>query len=449
MSLLNISLITKTLTSLLSRNIQASAEWGSGTLDVTPNPPDKLKGQRILGCYLFHIGEDPYFKNALPQEGIPSDNRFSPMGVNLYYHMTAHSEIGSDNTGDAVEMEQLIMGLGMKTFHDYPLITDGTTLNGADPDTPANLIMTEAMRGRSNCIRIELLNIDQVQAMNYWSNSSDPMRLSAYYKVSAVMLEPEEAPRRVTRVLAYGTHIFTSGAPHLSSCSNTMTVSSGTETLEIDASPAEVPIDDPASTNQTIAVRGTGLTAQDTELLINRPDWAQPISLTGNWDMQFRNSSIFLSAVSPIQSEAGADIALTPGIYTLTAMKTVSKTLSNGYTKTFEQISNSIPFAIIPYLSAVTAISSATDTISIQSSIFSEFTANDITLYAGDEKLNPGVGTDPAAGEFVIDGSPEALRLQLSDTLQQLWNQLPNPKKLPIRILVNGVESAPAWIRAS
>src|SRR5258708_35927801 len=92
--LLDIGLVTETLRTLLLKQIATSPEYAKvNPLEVWPQPPDKLSGNHTIGLYLYHITEDAQYKNLAPPGMDQPPVRFRPMGLNLYYQLTAHSDI--------------------------------------------------------------------------------------------------------------------------------------------------------------------------------------------------------------------------------------------------------------------------------------------------------------------------------------------------------------------
>src|SRR5512135_1466882 len=98
MPLLDLSLVTTSLTNLLTQSLNHSPFASSLTkLNVSPLPPDKLTGDQTLGFYLYSIEENAQYKNV---ESLAPDplfpERYIPMGLNLYYQLTAHSDLQHD-----------------------------------------------------------------------------------------------------------------------------------------------------------------------------------------------------------------------------------------------------------------------------------------------------------------------------------------------------------------
>src|SRR5918999_5625249 len=259
MALRNLYKVTKTLTDLLKQNITKNIDTSlDGQLTVTAVPPDKVEDpSNTLSLHLYHVAEDPYYKNALgPGSDVPNVAK-APMALSLFYILTAHHEL--DLAFDA-EAQQKLMGYALKTFHDFPVITDQTRVNGTG-------ILDEDLRGKDNSLQVILRSVSAEDALAFWnSEQTRTARLSAYYEVRVVMLEPEEPKTMPGIVLNLGTFLIQLGSPHLD-CSQSVVsfllpASTGiTEPQRIEATPARVSTDagDPSSPNNRLHLRGTNL----------------------------------------------------------------------------------------------------------------------------------------------------------------------------------------------
>ena len=193
--LLDLGAVTRTLMKIVDLSINASPAWPPATspkLQVLPLPPDRLGTDNTAGIYLYHLTEDPQFKNATLPSG-SNAIRFSPMALDLYYVLSAHAE---DSDTSSLR-EQLIMGLAVKALRDHPVIDDATTIGG----TP---VLDPVIRNADNRLRVYLQPVPAAEAVSYWTAGSSPLRLSAYYQASVVLLEPDEPPTLSGRVLGYG-----------------------------------------------------------------------------------------------------------------------------------------------------------------------------------------------------------------------------------------------------
>ena len=95
MALLDVSLVTKALINLLTVHIGNSSAWqGGDPPNVTAQRPDELQ-PKTLGVHLYHVCEDPYLKNQPPAGNDSPPVRFTPMGLQLFYQLSAVGE-GAD-----------------------------------------------------------------------------------------------------------------------------------------------------------------------------------------------------------------------------------------------------------------------------------------------------------------------------------------------------------------
>src|SRR5207248_5580127 len=104
------------------------------------------------------------------------------------------------------------------------------------------------------------------EATNFWTVPNQPVRLAAYYEVSATLLEPDRPVVHMERVLRYGVQVFVNGAPRLDSSRSTVTFRVPGEALDRSAEvqPAEV------ATGESFSLQGTDLTGDSTTLVIRR-----------------------------------------------------------------------------------------------------------------------------------------------------------------------------------
>jgi hypothetical protein len=422
MALLNLSLVTQALTALLKKSVESSPEWPSEhQVDVSPLPPDKLSGERTLGLYLYHITEDAHRKN-LPAPGDSSAPvRFNPMGLQLYYLLTARSLLSDMEA--ALRTEQLLMGLAMKAFHDVPVVDDTTVVNGKNA-FPPNLA------GSGNRLRLVLQPTPPSEAVHYWTAGSHPLRLAVHYQVSVVLLESEPETVRTGRVLSYGVHSFLRGAPRLNSSSNRIvfTVPGEKDARTLECQPAEVPV------GGEVEFTGTGLAGANTSLWLRGPGWRESLEAD---PLQWSVSATSERVMATVQPGIGAKAEpILPGIYTARVEVTTERGMPDGSVRQFRASSNETPFAIAPQ---------ADDP---------DFPGGEAIVTGGN--FDPGLLPADAVQVFVgidrisrvdSDPVPPGAFRALSST--ELRIRLPAEAKsgLPLRILVRGVESAPRWVR--
>lgn len=425
--LLDLSLITQALTNLLKKNIEASPAWPiASTLEVSPLPPDLLKGANALGVYLYHIGEDPHLKN-LPEWGsTPPPVRYQPLTLNLHYQLTARCEVGENfNT----LREQLIMGLALKTLHDYPKLDDTTTVNGATVFPPDLL-------NDKNIFHLSLQPLPPNEAVTYWTAGSQPLRLAAYYEVTVALLEPEALKARSGRVLTYNVFSFVQGAPRLAASRNTVVfqVPGEATTREAVLQPAQV------TYNRPISFIGTDLAAKETRLLLKNPNWSQALEVDAAWDVDAKAdeavATIRPTLVQPLPLPA---LTILPGVYSAQVNVIDERATSDGVTRRFEKHSNFTPFTITPYVKPLGAPNAA-GVLDVEGAVFQDpgLLPEQVEVYLADARLVSGVHGSLNPGEYAVK---DAAHLQI-----RLPAGLTPGSQLPFRLLINQAESEPQWI---
>jgi hypothetical protein len=173
---LDLSVITDGLISMLRTCIAQSPLWNPNNLPANPGPPFQLdvtglspeESRDIATCqlslYLFHVAENRFTRN-LELEGRVDPARpvrFSPLGLDLYYLLTAHAK------GSYVE-EQQAMSVALRCFHDSPVFP---------------LVKPPVY------LAVEAESSDELARL--WQSFTVPLRLGAIYKVSVALISPEQ-----------------------------------------------------------------------------------------------------------------------------------------------------------------------------------------------------------------------------------------------------------------
>jgi hypothetical protein len=420
MPLLDLSLVTKTLANVIEQVLKASPEAPKYTpLTVSTLPPDRANGDHTVGLYLYHAEEDPSFKNAPPAALDAPPVRFTPLGLNLYYQLTARSDIR--DTG--AEMEQLLMGLSMKALHDYASIDDQTQVG-------AFTVFPPELRDNRNIFRVTLMPVAPNEAPNFWTAGSLSLRFSAYYNVSVAFLEPEKAMAQPPRVLSFGAYSFARGNPYLESSQNTVkfTLPDGS-VHSVEAQPAQVAV------GGAFTLSGSGLSGSPTTLLIRNQRFPSPIEVGPEWGVSATDETI--QAVG--QPKAGLFLVL-PGVYTAAAKVTLQRLGPDKKLQQFGNTSNEMPFLVVP---SIDTIVQAADIITVTGGVFQDpsITSADIRATVGTAAIQPKAGATLNPGEFEVT-NPSTLRVRWPAT------GFHSGDVVPLRIIVNGVESAPKWVTA-
>src|SRR5262249_21055598 len=236
-------------------------------------PPERVGAAvNTLNLHLYHIAEDRYYRNA-PGPGNDARNIApAPMALALYYILTAHHEQNPDS--DALTHQRL-MGLALKTLHDYPIVGDRLMIDagaGAGPQS----VLDPALQGNDNPLQIILRPLTPEDTLAFWStDDQQTARLSAYYKVRVVMLTPESPEGFPGIVLSIGEYVRALGAATLTGSRSTVhfrvpaAVGGGAQTATVE--PARVQLDPgSAPPNDAVTLLGSKLTGGIGQSLVLR-----------------------------------------------------------------------------------------------------------------------------------------------------------------------------------
>ncbi len=425
MALLDLSLVTNAMLRLLKFQLPEYGVLPAVALSISGAPPDLVKGDFALSFYLYHVREEAHTKaqDWGTEMGVPQ--RFKPMGVALYYVLSARSTI--TNIDSRTAADQQMMGLAIKAFHDNPTLTDASvviTAGGPQQVFPGGLL------GGDNRLRLHLMPVPASEAAQYWQAGTDSLRLSAYYEVCATLLEPEELRARATRVLTLGVHAFAGGTPRIFSSDNIITFILPGAPLprQLQFSPAEV------TYLSRFTLRGANLKGDTTSLILNTRRFAAAVTVDPiAW--QVDTNSTDLSA--QVQTVAGPE-AVFPGIYSVTVVTLFRKQLPDGSSRDFEWVSNAAAISIVPRITAVTPAAGNRFVLTLPDFDLTLLDPNaEIQLFVGATRLD-SVAAAPGPGQFQVQ-NPAQLRFQcpagsvVGDTL-------------PVRLIVLGAENAPLWV---
>jgi hypothetical protein len=448
MALLDLSLVTQALINLIQNGFSASETWDpTGSLNppsVSPLPPDILKTESI-GLYLYHVKEEAQYKNLPPPGNDNPPVRYTPLGVSLYFQMTAHSILQTDQ---AALNEQKMFGIAIKTLHDYPAIDDTTVIT--DLKGNKNIVFPLGLRDGQNRLRIMLQPVDHHEAITYWTAGSTPLRLAAYYTVSVVLIEPEESKSIAGRVLSYGVQTWLSGGPRIEGCNNTLNfqIPGKSETNTVVLSPAQVPF------GKEVLFTGTGFSGDKTDLTLKNKQWTDEVSVDPSWELTVSDKGVSIKAQKSITDAEGNIVQILPGIYSAVVKITKKISQSEGSLIELENQSNECPFIISP------AIESPADnifqvpansTLTIPGYEFPEEKAKEplfpaLDIYIGNRKLT-GIKSSDAlgAGEFKVVLNNVTNKKEIN--LKLPGNLDPAIVYFQLRIIINGAESSPNWIK--
>jgi hypothetical protein len=201
----DLSLTTEALQRLLDLNINGRIDPGlTPPSTVSTLPLERVAGgANVLNLYCYHISEDPHTK-LRPRQGRGGAIATSPMSLVLHYIVTAHTLSGT--VFDALG-EQRLLGHAMKTFHDFPVLDDGTLVG-------TNRVLPLSLQGADNRFEITMVQMTAPESLTFWANEDQvASKPAAYYEVRPVELAPEPPTRVPGIVLTLGAFVVNLDSP--------------------------------------------------------------------------------------------------------------------------------------------------------------------------------------------------------------------------------------------
>lgn len=437
LGLLDVSVVTDRLLAILRQARDTSALWTVAnpqfTIVVSGSAPDSVRdaGNCQLSLYLFHISQDKFQRNSPvtpPRFPLPDDPfaqtqvpriPFQPLSLDLFYLLTAFA-------GNDYVHEQQAMSIGLKCFHENPIIRSPVKI-GVDT-VPEEFTLT-----------MEIETADELGRL--WQAVSAPARLSMVYKVSVVFITPESPatgiapPVKVFSVEADpATLAFAESGAVIGTSRRVSYRAADATDRSFDQSPATV------AAGERVFLLGAGLgLASSNRVFLLTADGSSQFEVTA-WRVTnpvppaaIETNSRFVlelpATVGPLPAALpppGAALTETPpaGVYQLCVGDGV-------------KLSNSTPLSIAAKLTTPPGPSSI---ISEAAGVFSingvGFISGRTELLIGTVKLDEALGA-PAVGEFDVSAAGDVMTFKL-------------PPNLPsgihaVRVRVNGIESAPTW----
>jgi len=463
MATLNLFLVTQTLQRLLDLNVSALlARDGQATeLTVTAMPPESAgNALNTLNVHLYHSMEDMYYKN-MPAPGVGgAANSLRPLSLSLFYILTTHHHI--NDVFDA-ERQQLLMGLGMKTFHDYAVIDDHLQIM---PDVgPAQTIMVPGLQGRDNRIEISLRPVTPEEAMSFWSaEQTSTARLSAYYEVRTIFTEPEEPPRMQGRVFDLGLFVSAGQAPVLERVVSIMQFrpppQTGLAEQAMEMAPARATLAPglipPVN---RVTLQGSNLSGdgrpESARIVLRTPAWRQlapPVRSAGidpalnpTWGVENDGVSARFEIQGQLVIDDGSggvvNLEITPGIYAVAVETLRRQETPSGIQRLTTSESNQVAFSIGARIDGFDPPNPAGRMILRVVNLFDMQNAELDVQLAID-----GLLYDETTA-FANNVTDEGLFLRQVGRLEfhPLFDPA-QPGTHPVRLVINGAESQPFWI---
>ncbi len=188
---LAIAAVTATVRNLLLLDVTSDPDLADTT--VTTQAPDRARGaltSNQINLFLYQTVLSAAWRNTdLPQQVNRGERGFPPLGLNLYYLVTAY---GRDN--DDV-FSHKVMGRAMRLLHDHALLGE---------DEIKNALLNNDLWRQIERVRItpQPLSVDEMSKL--WTTFQTQYRISMAYEVAVVLIESRRAVPRPLPVLTRG-----------------------------------------------------------------------------------------------------------------------------------------------------------------------------------------------------------------------------------------------------
>jgi hypothetical protein len=462
--LTDVSRVTTAVATLISQALERDNFPDPVEVSAAP-PEDEPTVPNSISVHLFHIIEDPHRKNLPPVRAVVSRSpvQYTQLGLILNYVITARNTIAADRNARALT-EQRLLGFVARALHDFPVITDTTTVPSVPPSPPnPPILQTANLSGGNNEIEVILRPVGIDEGMNFWSAEQDrPARLALFYEVRVILLDTPPVTSTPGIVLSLGGFISVSGQPFLETVQNLLAFTlppgtpAGPALQVVRANPARValfpagavPPEVPADNNR-FRIEGADLRDERTFLALRGPagvGLAAPtersfrIDLDGGanptWTFDVRDTEISVAMRQDVENDEGTVLTLYPGLFSLRVL-TARQLPGDPSGRRIEQSGNEVVFAIIPQVVTVTSLGGPAAARRFRLTVFGSYLRDelDIQLSAGGTVLRRDPATATAGNYDIV--STSAIEFAVNTTDRR--------SPLPVNLLINGAGSTPAW----
>jgi uncharacterized protein DUF4255/IPT/TIG domain-containing protein len=148
-------------------------------IEVSTLPLDKVRdnanNKNQVNLFLYHTQPNAAWRNVdLPRQARPGNDIGPPLGLNLYYLITAYGENNNELIG------QFLLGRAMRALHDHALLM---------PNEISDALAASELHDQIERVRVtpQPLTLDEMSKL--WTTFQTQYRTSAAYEVSVVLIE--------------------------------------------------------------------------------------------------------------------------------------------------------------------------------------------------------------------------------------------------------------------
>ncbi len=450
MTTLNLSHVTLSLQSLLDLNVRRLLGGiPANQLDVTLMPPEQVNAIiQTLNLHLYHVSEDPHYKNAVGMDLATPPVADKPMGLRLYYILTPH--LTRANEFDA-ETQQQLLGLAMKTIHDNPVITDDLQIT-PNAVEGATTVMAAGLLGGQNKIEITLRPLEPEETVNFWAAEDQKTpRLSAFYEVRTIFMQPEVPTVTRGTVFDVGLYVESAMAARLQGSQSilpfTMPADTGLGDQELDVVPARATLQPAAVANKPrVRVTGHNLTTGDAREVTlrqaNGPALVLDPALNPAWDLQFQTGELSFIPQPTLDADDGTGAVVTHDIvpgYTEVAMDVINYRIQGPSRLESRYPAGRVTISLGAHITGF-SVAAGRVQVDISNAVDLTVPGTEITLAVRGNVYQP-VAAFPAApddrGTYTVAANTVVFTPDFGPPLDGAH---------PVQLIVNSAEAQPFWV---
>jgi hypothetical protein len=191
---LAIAAVTATLRNLLQAGLAIDPDLNDITVTMQPLDRARVNGNTAnqMNVFLYHILPSGAWRNMdMPGRVRPGETASFPLGLNLYYLLTA---FGKENDATRSFSHQ-IMGRAMSVLNDHPLLGSQEIQNAL----PNNDLWNQVER-----VRFTLQPFSLEEIAKLWTGFQTQYRLSVAYEAAVVLIESTRSISAPLPVLTRG-----------------------------------------------------------------------------------------------------------------------------------------------------------------------------------------------------------------------------------------------------
>jgi hypothetical protein len=191
---LAIAAVTATLRNLLHTGLTADHNLADATVTMQPVDRARTNGESAnqMNIFLYHVQPSAAWRNMdYPGRARSGESSFPPIGLNLYYLLTA---FGRDND-TARPFSHELMGRAISILHDHPLL-GAEEIKSALPE---NDLWTQIERIR---FTLQPYSVDEIARI--WTGFQTQYRLSVAYEAAVALIDSNRPAKTPVPVLTRG-----------------------------------------------------------------------------------------------------------------------------------------------------------------------------------------------------------------------------------------------------